>query len=868
MTTYTDALLVYNNGKLQKISSSDNVAVSGNVNVGGNLTVQGQVVSAAATTVLAADNFIDLSSGYSSNTAERPAGFTFNVKASGTAKTGATFTAGVVATSAPKITCTGAPGFSNGDIIQVGDATNPLNNGLFIVNSVSGNDIILYGVGGTAVPSYALFCQNQLATDATTNAAVVTKVDLAVLAICDGSALYMDAPGDISVGKLVRCYHAAAVESNFAGGWIEVGAAVAPSSLQNAYDVGNTIAMTAGKGSLTVSTSSGNAGVLLDATGVRSNFTVTNERLDLKSVGARAGGTQVLVQATNSAGASQAIVEADSSALMQTPTGAGAKYYFESAATASTPFVAMEAEDNTAGIYIGSTAHNSFVAIGSDGVRNISIGNTNGATAVDILAGTGGVDVTGALSVSDFVKVGASAAAAAGNAGAVRYASGTFYGSDGTSWNAFVTGTVASTLQDTYNNSTSPATITLAGSKNLVVAAPGSGTAAITLGANAASSFSVAGANLSLHTTTSGALDLASAGALTLDAVGVLELNSSGAAISIGNDAVAQDINVGTGAAARTVTVGSTDGNSDVHIEAANSFVSVYSDAAGTGWQGIWGKAASVNGEVWFAAGAALNADPMYPTELYLNDQGYAGLNANVDNHTVQISAGWNSGTVDVAVGNANKTLNLGTTYGTSTTNINAGSGGVNVTGTLTGSSYLRTGQFATGSLPSASGIAGAMAYDSTLGLPVFSDGTSWLNQLVLAQTFQLNAAASSGIVKGNVLVVGVGSGDAGLADNDNASANEPVAIAYEAASSGGGLFRVQAAVGLPAYMKFKSGEAPTGAGDIGKVVYLSNSPGEATLVAPSATGSRVYRLGILKSNTAVSGLYEVVYLPAFIADL
>ncbi len=43
---------------------------------------------------------------------------------------------------------------------------------------------------------------------------------------------------------------------------------------------------------------------------------------------------------------------------------------------------------------------------------------------------------------------------------------------------------------------------------------------------------------------------------LDIDATGALQINSSGGAISIGNDAVAQAINIGTGAAARTTTIG------------------------------------------------------------------------------------------------------------------------------------------------------------------------------------------------------------------------------------------------------------------------------------------------------------------------
>jgi hypothetical protein len=74
-----------------------------------------------------------------------------------------------------------------------------------------------------------------------------------------------------------------------------------------------------------------------------------------------------------------------------------------------------------------------------------------------------------------------------------------------------------------------------------------SGTPAISLDAAGASNFTVAGASLTLSTTTSGVLDI--------DGAGITSINSL-AAINIGDDAVAQAINIGTGAAARTVTVG------------------------------------------------------------------------------------------------------------------------------------------------------------------------------------------------------------------------------------------------------------------------------------------------------------------------
>lgn len=62
--------------------------------------------------------------------------------------------------------------------------------------------------------------------------------------------------------------------------------------------------------------------------------------------------------------------------------------------------------------------------------------------------------------------------------------------------------------------------------------------------------------DLTIQTTgTNGDLVLSSGDDFLLDAVGILEINSSGGAINIGNDAVAQNINIGT-AGARAISIG------------------------------------------------------------------------------------------------------------------------------------------------------------------------------------------------------------------------------------------------------------------------------------------------------------------------
>lgn len=56
MATYTDQLLVYLDGKVQKTSNADTIVVGGDFSIGGNLTVSGDIVAQDSTNVLLSDN--------------------------------------------------------------------------------------------------------------------------------------------------------------------------------------------------------------------------------------------------------------------------------------------------------------------------------------------------------------------------------------------------------------------------------------------------------------------------------------------------------------------------------------------------------------------------------------------------------------------------------------------------------------------------------------------------------------------------------------------------------------------------------------------------------------------------------------------
>jgi len=160
---------------------------------------------------------------------------------------------------------------------------------------------------------------------------------------------------------------------------------------------------------------------------------------------------------------------------------------------------------------------------------------------------------------------------------------------------------------------------------------------------------------------------------LDLDAAGIVSINSSAAAINVGDDAIAQNINVGT-AGARTITIGSA-GATEVQIDA--DLIDLNSDGAFT----IDGASASTI----TATGATLSLATTGANELDITSGGALDLNGAV----VTID-----GSTSVAIDSAGTTL-LDSTTGTTVdsgaltvidsttgTTVKADAGGVDITAT------------------------------------------------------------------------------------------------------------------------------------------------------------------------------------------
>lgn len=1012
MATYTNALIVYTSGRLQKIAAADTLTfegslsglvdvsmtgaleVGGDANIGGNLNVQGAIVSHGSENLMVADPYIGLASNNESATATS-GGFTLTLKkADGfTALTAETFVAGVPATSAPTVTLASGEGASlaAGDIIQISGAGNEVNNGLHVVQGVAGDVVTIYGIGGTAVPNYVKFIDNQFAAESGASA-VVVKVDLAVIAISDGN-LYQGASA-FAAGTPCYAYYADAVLSDFDGGWSEFGGSV---SLQDAYDAGNTIALADGSNLDVSKPSSGSAAISLQANAASkfevvgaqlSLYTTTSGNIAISSaaqvgidgptgvvinstggtidvgngadnyainigtdgdrqitIGQPAGdhislGTgvgnnhQFAVEVAGGAAIDAGdnsywdVTEGDlrlstitsgeldltSAGLMDVNAGANLDIDVTGAvqidATAASYIAVADADlsldtgtgsvnignNSTGGVNIATTGARNAVIIGGADVNEtyldgaavyvgndsesplVVVGNTVGASELRLLAGSGGitatgnVTLTGYLTATSYLKVGEVAFASfptpAGAGGLLWDSTNSllkFY--DGSAWKA-VADLSAVTLQLAYDNGNS---IVLADGVALDVAPDAGATAAISLDANAASNFTVDGAELALSTTTSGELDLTSAGLMDVNAGANLDIDVTGSFDMLASGAFSID---GTGASNVSADSGSltlsTSTSGDVVIDSAAAIdmdaVSMTLDVSGSMSLDAAG-ASNIS-----VVDAALTIETVTSGALTLDSAGTVDIDAAA---SLSINTSLSGGAINIGNDDVAATINIGTA---GARNVVIGSVSSINTSVYAGQGLLVQSLSSDVTITAATRLLATSADDTVLkvggtsgaGLSVTNSANTELLSVetsrIAAKTF-LSVDNFSGV--GGVILMqnGVTTGQlvywtaTGVAAADNATNNELFGVAMEANSSGASTTKKVATAGS-VMVQFDVGTAVT----VGAPVYLSANAGKATQTVP--TSGRVFKVGLLLSTTGVAGSYPVQLMPQFIADL
>jgi len=537
--TATDALSVTGG------TTTDTLTVTGDASVGGDFTVTGDIISRGAVDLVVQDNFIDLNFGNTTTTVES-GGLTVQMRrANGfVAGTVTTFTAGSAGVANPTFTYTSGgstTALAAGDVVVITGAAQAGNDGLFVVQAVSGatfpQTVTIKGIGTTAVSGDTPWAQNQFEAD-TGDSCTAFKTDLFVQLVADGVNFPDSSGSPFSIGTFLTAFYAGAVESNFTanGGYSTV-----ESTLQSAYDGGNTITTSgnpiaftltngnftaAGAGSVNLTptgASSFTSGAALTLTGgAASALSTSGGALTLDgAAGVNIQGNAGEIDITTSglidvngsggldmdlSGAASAISSASQNLTIETTTSGDLNLI--SAATLDIDCVAAEL-DATGGLTaalsggassITSTSQNLSIATATSGELDLT-----SAGLLDINAGANlDIDVTGTFDM---------------------LASSTF-SIDGTGASNVSADSGNLTLSTTTSgdiNITSAADVDMDAATVEVDA-----TASILMNAAAASNFTVTGAGLVLSTATSGTVQIASAGLIDMNAAANMDIDVTG----------------------------------------------------------------------------------------------------------------------------------------------------------------------------------------------------------------------------------------------------------------------------------------------------------------------------------------------------
>ena len=267
---------------------------------------------------------------------------------------------------------------------------------------------------------------------------------------------------------------------------------------------------------------------------------------------------------------------------------------------------------------------------------------------------------------------------------------------------------------------------------------------------------------IALVSTGTGDITLASGDTILLDCVGVLELNSSGGVISIGNDAVAQNINIGTGAAARAINVGNASGGTLIDIDAGTGGITL--DCQGIGAITLTSQG---SGNVALATSSTGNIT-LFSVGYVLQDA-VGVFEINSSGGVISIGNDAVSQDINLGTGGA-RIINVGNITTTTAVNINSGTGGVDIVSTGTGDITLTSGDTIL------LDCVGVLELNSSAG--VISIGNDAVAQAInigtglAARTIAIGNVTGATAVNinsgtGGVGIVSTGTGDITLASGD-----------------------------------------------------------------------------------------------------
>ena len=179
-----------------------------------------------------------------------------------------------------------------------------------------------------------------------------------------------------------------------------------------------------------------------------------------------------------------------------------------------------------------------------------------------------------------------------------------------------------------------------------------------------------------------GNLSISADDAVDIDGGGAVSVNSSGGAINIGDDAVAQPINIGTGAAARTVTVGNSTGATQVVVDSGTGGTDINSTGAitidGVGNSDFTTDSGNLDLSTTTSGNVNVNSVGNVSTTSGGTTDIQSTGNVTVDSSggTIGIGTDADDGAINIGTGTTNgRTITIGSTGASNTTSVNIDAG-------------------------------------------------------------------------------------------------------------------------------------------------------------------------------------------------
>ena len=379
----------------------------------------------------------------------------------------------------------------------------------------------------------------------------------------------------------------------------------------------------------------------------------------------------------------------------------------------------------------------------------------------------------------------------------------------------------------------------------------------------------------------SGNLSSTGTGTIDIDGSGALSINSSAGVINIANDAVNQNVNIATGGT-RTVALGSANVTLNVtggattldattlsidstglsNITTTGAALTVSTATSGpltissAGDLGVTGAGASTFGDTtatWdFDGAGALATTGM--TTVDLDCSGALSLNSsggaiNVGNDAVAQA-------INVGTGAAARTITVGNTTGATSVNLDAGTGGI--------IGEVQDSQASAFSVGISGGTKNVTLSTSNNGLALTGVALALQNTDGSSPVAQSYGNVSAGTyTQHHLLRINATSGTVTTFDANNGDNVLGTALVASAGAS------QSVIVGIGGIVNVVFGSAPA-ASTIGSIVYAAGgaAAGEVTLTAPTASGARVWKVGILVAADGVATTTQIQWQPQFLYDV